>query len=67
MSNPQPTLSYLKVNFIVRIEATDDEDESVQIKITNSIGALLEDKGSWTAGLAQAFLEHHYPELAPKL
>lgn len=63
MSKTQPTLSSLKVNFIARIEAADDEDESVQIKITNSIGALLEDKGSPAAELAQAFLEHHYPEL----
>lgn len=67
MSNPQPTLSSLKVNFIARIEAADEKDESVQIKITSSIGALLEDKGSPAAELSQAFLEHHYPELVSQL
>ena len=67
MSNPQPTLSSLKVNFIVRIELADNEEESVHIKITSSIGALLEDKGSPAAELAQAFLEHHYPKLTQNL
>ena len=54
-------LHSLKVNFVTRIELANDENESIQIKITDSIGSLMRDPNSQSAYLAKAFLENHYP------
>ncbi len=59
------TLHNLKVCLILRIEAADNEDEHVQMKITDSIGKFLECNAP-ARQLAEAFLENHYPELLTK-
>lgn len=59
------TIHNLKAFLILRIEAADDEDEHVQMRITDSIGKFLECNAP-ARQLAEAFLENHYPELLKK-
>ena len=60
-----PTLHNLRVNLIFRIESAIDNDESLQIKRTDSIGNFLE-RDAPECLLAEAFLANHYPELLKK-
>lgn len=60
-----PTLHNLRVNLIFRIESAIDNDESFEIKRTDSIGNFLE-RDAPACLLAEAFLANHYPELLTK-
>lgn len=56
----------MNVNLIIRVEADEDKDESVQVKLTGPIENLLIDPKSPAAFVAKMLLETHYPELLNK-